>query len=186
MFIMAGCHAGKRALRSVVFIQGVVDDRFVCRQGVCAVAVSGQHALCAFARQGAFAGIAPVRQPLRTVCSVQRVDVPVFRSAIQTVSGSQQVSGAGCTARQLGNHSRRSYAPVRRRLHSRRREEQRCGFRFVLQEGLEAVLSEVVRQTAAVGRSPLPENRGAGQCHTQRQGRDVRAAAGRQSPQSAP
>ena len=66
--------------------------------------------------------------------------------------------------RQLGNHSRRSHAPVRRGLYSRRRKEQRRRFRLVLQEGLEAFLPQVVRQTAAIGRSPVPENRGIGQC----------------------
>lgn len=60
-----------------------------------------------------------------------------------------------------------------------------AGFRFVLQEGLEAFLPQVVRQTVAVGRSLVPENRGLGQRHPECQRCHVRAASRWQSPQSA-
>ncbi|MNL38511.1 hypothetical protein D3C87_1607300 [compost metagenome] len=56
------------ALCRVVDYQGVADDLFTCREGVTVAAVYGQYSLRAFARQGAIAGPASVRQPLGPVC----------------------------------------------------------------------------------------------------------------------
>ena len=94
----------------------------------------------------------------------------------------EQFSRARAAARQLADDPRRGAEPVRRGAHQGGRQQQRLGLLFVLQERLEALLSQVVRRRAPVGRHALPEDRRAGERDPERARRDVRdAAAGREA-----
>lgn len=59
--------------------------------GAAHTAVCRRHPVRAFARQGAFAGVTPVRQPLRILCALQRADVFILGRAVQALSGPQQI-----------------------------------------------------------------------------------------------
>jgi len=87
--------------------------------------------------------------------------------------------------RQLADHPRRGGQPVRRGLHPGGRQEQRLGFLLVLQERLEALLSEMVRRLSPLGAFAVPEDGGAAELDSERAWRHVRAAAaGRQARRS--
>src|SRR5205823_7383085 len=83
--------------------------------------------------------------PLLAHGAVQRAHVSVFRRPQSALHRCGEFSGARAITGQLADDSRRSAQAVRRGAYSRSGEIQRSGVQLFFQDGLEALLCQVVR-----------------------------------------
>src|SRR6185312_7160959 len=140
-------------------VTGTYDAETASRATACRALYSGgHHALRALPRQGAFAFCPPARRSFDLSRSLQCTDVRGLGRAERAGDPGRQFSRAVQADGELAGHPRGSGAAVRRGLYSRRRQEQRLGFLFVLQERLEALLSQMVRRLSSLGTSALSED----------------------------